>query len=387
MLFGILIGAVAGGLIVFSILWGKLKQQQEEAADSRAVLTKSARKASIEASELRRDTKELQLQQKEIGDLILVFPDLIKQIFSGKDIEEVANLINRSVESLVGAKECAVFLADRSGSRLALSQSIGLKKLSDRSMNIAVGDGFTGFAAETGKLLVRDELENETVLTRRNMIMTDLPGFKPDYAVPMQISGVLYGVITAGNLEKSPALRTETLRTLAAIGAAALENTRVLERFSSTSSLDKDTGFKLSTALHTTLEKELERVERFGTALALLELTVKSAEADDTEDSARTISIAADHLRQSLRNIDIGIRLSRGTAILLLPGTNAEGLKSVIGKIGGELPVASDETGITVGAIGIRSYLVEGNSKLDSAELLCKLRAQELMEFEGYYQA
>ncbi len=387
MLNGILIGIVAGGLIVFSILWGKLKQQQTEASDSRAVLTNSARKASIEASELRRETKELEFQQKEIGDLILMFPDLIKQIFSGKDTEEVVHLINKSIESLVGAKECAVFLADRSGSRLALSKSLGLADFSDRNMNIAVGDGFIGFAAETGKLLVRDELENETVLTRRNMIMTDLPGFKPDYAIPMQISGVLYGVLTANNFMKSPALRKEILRTIAAIGAAALENTRVLERFSSASNLDIETGFELSTALHSILDKELERVERFGSALALIELTVKSAEADDTEESALTIAIAADHLRKSLRNIDTGVRLDRGTVILLLPGTDTVGLKSVTGKIGGELPLASDESGIKVGAIGIRSYLVEGNSKLESTELLGKLRSQELMEFEGYYQA
>ena len=386
MLLGIIIGAVAGGLIVFSIFWGKLKQQQTEAADSRAVLTNSARKASVEASELRRETRELELQQKEIGDLILVFPDMIKQIFSGKDTEEVVRLINRAVESLAGAKECAVFLADRSGSRLALSQSLGLDSISQRNMNLAVGDGFAGFAAETGRLLVREELESETVLTRRNMIMTDLPGFKPEYAVPMLISGVLYGVITAGNFGKTAALRKETLRTLAAVGATALENTRVLERFSSSSNLDKDTGFAVSTALHTILDKELERVERFGTALALIELTVKSAEADDSLESTFTIGIAADHLRKALRNIDIGVRLDRGTVILLLPGTDSEGLKSVIGKIGGELPLASNDDNICVGAIGIRSYLVEGNSKLESSELLGKLRAQELMEFEGYYQ-
>ncbi len=187
--------------------------------------------------------EKLRKHQQEGQDLILLFPDLIKLIFSGRDSDEVVSYVNRACENLLKAGESAVFLADRSGARLCLAASSGLDGTLQPGLNIGLGDGFTGLAAETGRLLVREEMEKESVLVRRNMIMTDVPGFKPEYAAPMQSEGVLYGVITAGAFEGREAMREQTLRALAAVGASALENARLLEKFGRTSDLDPETGF------------------------------------------------------------------------------------------------------------------------------------------------
>jgi len=253
-------------------------------------------------------------------------------------------------------------------------------------MNLGLGDGFVGLAAETGRLLFRGEIEKESVLVRRNMIMSDIPGFKPEYAAPMQVEGVLYGVITVSAFEDSGTMRRETLRALAAVGAAALVNVRLLERFSRSSNLDPETGFSAKAALEPALENELERVERFGSSLAVIELELKAAESDSSS-SREIMSVAAKHLISSLRNIDIGIRTGRGTIILLLPGTDTDGMKSVTGKLGGELPLLSTDDGSHVGSAGIRSIVVEGGSRLDARDLLDRLRSKESMEFEGYYEA
>ncbi len=169
-------------------------------------------------------------------------------------------------------------------------------------------------------------------------------------------------------------------------GCLSLENARLLEKFGRTSDLDPETGFSGGSSLEKTLEKELERVERFGSPLAVVELRVKSADADDRMQSREILSVVSKHLVSSLRNIDIGVRTGRGSIMLLLPGTDENGMDSVTGKLGGELPGLSTENGSPVGTVSIRGYFVQGGSRLTPAELLDLLDKREMMDFEGYYE-
>lgn len=386
MIVGLVAGLIVGCIAAWFVMFGRMRKNDRNWTERADSLTGAARKASAEASRLRMDYTELEKEMNQARDLILLFPDLIKMIFSGKDSDEVVGYINRSCQNLLQANESAVFLADRSGARLGLSASTGLSEVLGENMNIGLGEGFTGLAAETGRLLDRSEIEQESVLVRRNMIMTDIAGFKPEYAAPMQSEGVMFGVITVGDFEGRGAMRKETLRALASVGAAALENVRLLERFGRTSDLDPETGFTGRSSLESTLEKELERVERFGSPLAVIELVIKSADADDTLVSREILKAACTHLRSSLRNIDIGVRAGRGSMIILLPGTDEKGLDSVTGKLGGELPLVKVDSGSKVGTVSIRGCVVEGSRRLSPLELLDILRTKEVMNFDGYYE-
>ncbi len=386
MIAGLIAGLILGGALAWFFMNLRMKGAAGEWSEKVESLKAAAGKASATASGLRFEVEKLRKQEQEGQDLILLFPDLIKLIFSGRDSEEVVNYLNRACENLLKAGESAVFLADRSGARLCLTASTGLDETLHNGLNIGLGEGFTGLAAETGRLLVREQMEKESVLVRRNMIMTDIPGFKPEYAAPMQSEGVLYGVITAGAFEGREAMREQTLRALAAVGASALENARLLEKFGRTSDLDPETGFSGASSLQKTIEKELERVERFGSPLAVVELRVKAADADDRMQSRETLSVVSKHLVSSLRNIDIGIRTGRGSIMLLLPGTDEKGMDSVTGKLGGELPGLSTEKGSPVGTVSIRGCFVQGGSRLTPGELLDVLGKREMMDFEGYYE-
>jgi len=387
MIAGIIVGLILGAGVSYAVFLGLMRKKDKLASEASVALTRAARRATSEASQLRLKVQEYEKGEREGSDLILLFPNIVKMIFAGKDGDEVVNYINRACQNLLKANESAVFLADRAGARLGLSASTGLSEVLGKRVNLGLGDGFVGLAAETGRLLSRSGLDKESVLVRRKMIMSDIPGFKPEFAAPMLVEGVLYGVITVGAFEGSGALRKETLRALAAVGAAALENVRLLERFGRTSSLDPETGFLGKQSLESTLENELERVERFGSSLAVMELHLKLAEKGDSVKTRDVMGAAAKHLISSLRNIDIGIRATTGTLILLLPGTESEGIKSVTGKLGGEIPLLKLDDGSHVGPVGIRSVVVQGGERNDARDLLDRLRAKESMEFEGYYDA
>lgn len=386
MVIGLLVGLVLGGAFVWLLMGAMLKKKEDEASVKAESLTRAARRASGEATKLRIELQGLLQNQQNGIDLIQLFPDLVKMIFSGNDSDEVVTFVNRACGSLLHAGESAVFLADRSGARLGLSASTGLPENLGSNINIGLGEGFAGLAAETGRFLDRADIEKESVLVRRNMIMTDVAGFKPDLAAPMQCEGVLFGVITVGGFKDKGAMRKETLRALAAVGAAALQNVRLLERFGRTSDIDPETGFSGRTSLESTLENELERVERFGSPLAAMELILNNA-SDTSLASREVISAAARHLRSALRGIDMGIRTGEYSVMILLPGTDQKGLDSVTGKLGGELPGIATDSGGHVGAVSIRGCVVAGGTRLSSRELLDTVRGKEAMDFEGYFEA
>ncbi len=385
MIAGLVTGFVIGAAVLWVLMRLKLKKMENASSTTADNLTRAARRASGEASKLRIELQSL-LENKQSGaDLIQLFPDLIKMIFSGRDSDEVVTYINRACVNLLHAGESAVFLADRSGARLGLCASSGLPETLGKNINIGLGEGFAGLAAETGRFLDRADMEKESVLVRRNMILTDVAGFKPDLAAPMHCEGVLYGVITAGSFQKQGSMRKETLRALAAVGAAALENVRLLERFGRTSDIDPETGFSGKSSLESTLENELERVERFGSPLAVIELFFRNSSADGVA-ARELIGAAARHLRASLRGIDIGIRTGEDSVIILLPGTDQKGLDSVSGKLGGELPGIATDSGDHVGTVSIRGCVLAGGTRLSSRELLDMVRAKEAMDFEGYFE-
>jgi GGDEF domain-containing protein len=384
---GIFVGLILGAGASYAVFLNLMRKKDKMASEASVALTRAARRATSEASQLRLKVQGYEKGEREGSDLILLFPNIVKMIFAGKDGDEVVNYINRACQNLLKANESAVFLADRAGARLGLSASTGLSEVLGKRVNLGLGEGFVGLAAETGRLLSRSGLDNESVLVRRKMIMSDIPGFKPEFAAPMLVEGVLYGVITVGMFEGGGALREETLRALAAVGAAALENVRLLERFGRTSSLDPETGFLGKQSLESALENELERVERFGSSLAVMELHLKLAEKGDGVRTRDVMGAVARHLISSLRNIDIGIRAATGTLILLLPGTESEGIKSVAGKLGGDIPLLKLDDGSHVGSVGIRSVVVQGGERNDARDLLNRLRIKESMEFEGYYDA
>ncbi len=387
MVAGIFVGLILGVGASYAVFLNLMRKKDKKASEASVALTRAARKATNETAQLRLKVQEYEKGEREGSDLILLFPNIVKMIFAGKDGDEVVNYINRACQNLLKANESAVFLADRTGARLGLSSSTGLSEVLGKRVNLGLGDGFVGLAAETGRLLSRGGLDKESVLVRRKMIMSDIPGFKPEYAAPMLVESVLYGVITVGAFEGSGPLREETLRALAAVGAAALENVRLLERFGRTSNLDPETGFLGKQSLESVLENELERVERFGSSLAVMELHLKLADKGDSAATRDAMGVTARHLSSSLRNIDIGVRATAGTLIVLLPGTESEGIKSVAGKLDGEIPLLELDDGSHVGPVGIRSIVAQGGERNDARDMLNRLRAEEYMESEGYYDA
>jgi len=169
--------------------------------------------------------------------------------------------------------------------------------------------------------------------------------------------------------------------------AAALENVRLLERFARTTGLDRDTGLPGEDAVNAILSEELERVYRFGQPMGVVELKLKKANMQNPGLTRDVMSAAANHLKQMLRNIDSCVRYTHDGFLLILPGTSGDGLKTVIGKLGGELPRLSTQDGGHLGGVLIRNQEISPGEIVEISWVREDLAAHDFEEFEGYYGA
>ncbi len=378
----LLTGLFTGALTVWIIMFSREKSLRDASESKAQSLTRAARSASSEASALRNEVALFQQNIQKSEDLMMLFPEMLKLIFRGKDAREAVTFLNRACANLLKADETAVFLSNRTGSRLDLTVSTGLHESVGVNASLGIGEGFTGLAAETGRLLDRESLDRESILVRRNMISTDIPGFKPDLAAPMTSEGVLYGVITAGGFKENNPVRKATLRALAAVGAAALENVNVLERLGKYSEKDTETGFCRGSSLDSVLKNELDRVERLRTPLAVMELVIESA-SEEPNVSRDLMGAASSYISSALRVIDLAIRTGQGEVMILLPGIDQKGLESVTAKLGRELPAVVTEAGVTVGKITVRGCVVDGGSGISVKELHTMLSSGVKKEYSA----
>lgn len=380
---GLLLGAVAAWLV----LRGSFGAQKRELVDKLSSVTLKARNLNRELVCLKERVAFLEEREKDYSDLAVIMPSMVKKIFSARTAGEAAENICRACNTLAGAEEVAVFLADRSGKRLGLDKVHGLGERLKPPVSFMLGDGLLGLAGETGRLVTMQDVENDTAIVRKQVLETGIEGYSPEVAVPMEFQGILFGVIGAGGFTDQTGIHRENLRSIGAIGAAALENVRLLERFARTTGLDRDTGLPGADAVDAILTEELERVYRFGQPMGVIELKLKRANMQNPGMTRDVMVATANHLKQLLRNIDSCVRISYDGFLLILPGTGGDGLRTVVGKLGGELPRLSTPEGGHIGGVLVRSQEISSGEIVEVSWVREDLAAREFEEFEGYYGA
>ena len=380
---GIIAGVAFGALVVWIMMkvqsGGKAKIVEERIGSLKNDIT-SLRYQQHEADA---NHTRFDLEIKKHRDLTIVFPDLVKQVFSARTPDELARLLARAMKKLTGCERIAVFLADVRGGKLGLVYLEGLGDILKQPLVVNVGDGHVGFVAETGMVFEKKNLDKESELTKKRLEKTEIPGFMPDIAAPMMSQGVLYGVICLVDVPSTAILPKERLVSIAAVGAAALEGIRLLGRFESASDMDPDTGLPGKGRLKPVLVQELERVRRFDSALAIVDLVIERGNIDDRFRAREFMSIGANHLKATMRNIDIGLRTGTDKITLLLPGTDQDGMENVMQKLLDELPKLQNDAGEPLGSVRLRYLIVPAGKDEILEEVLDNLEHKAFISSLG----
>ncbi|RKZ10560.1 hypothetical protein DRQ25_02630 [Candidatus Fermentibacteria bacterium] len=380
---GIIAGFAFGALVVWIVMVARSGGKAKIVEERIGTLKNDITSLRYQQQEADANHTRFDLEIKKHRDLTIVFPDLVKQVFSARTPDELARLLARAMKKLTGCERIAVFLADVRGGKLGLVYLEGLGDILKQPLVVNVGDGHVGFVAETGMVFEKKNLEKESELTKKRLEKTAIPGFIPDIAAPMMSQGVLYGVICLVDVPSTAILPKERLVSIAAVGAAALEGIRLLGRFESASDMDPDTGLPGKGRLKPVLVQELERVRRFDSALAIVDLVIERGSIDDRFRAREFMSIGANHLKATMRNIDIGLRTGTDKITLLLPGTDQNGMENVMQKLLDELPKLQNDAGEPLGSVRLRYLIVPAGKDEILEEVLDNLEHKAFISSLG----
>jgi len=377
LLIGLFVGGGAAYLWASSSLRRRLQSAEERVNN-----------LGRDISTLKHDNRDISatvtVQEKEIQqhrDLAILLPELVKQIFSARSSTELSDYVARAINMMTGTEKVAVFLADRTGRRLGLVEARGLTDVLSLPLALNVGDGHVGFAADTGRVFSSEDLAKESVLTRKQIEASAIPNYVPELAAPMTSQGVLYGVVCLNAIPKDATLVKERVRAIAAIGAASNENIRLLERFETAADLDPDTALPGKSQMRPRLDSELERVRRFSSPLSIIEIQLPQSASTDRLLAKEVMRMCSNHLKGTMRNIDTGLRTSRDRLLLLLPGTGADGLASVVARLGVDVPGMTNEEGDRVTSIRMRFLTCEPGEDLTVDPVLQRIDNLDFREF------
>lgn len=376
-------GLALGALVMWIMMMVRSSGKAKVVEERMSTLKNDITSLRYQQQEADANQTRFELEIKKHRDLTIVFPDLVKQVFSARTPDELARLLARAMKKLTGCERIAVFLADIRGGKLGLVYLEGLGDILKQPLVVNVGDGHVGFVAETGLVFEKKNLDKESELTKKRLEKTEIPGFMPDIAAPMMSQGVLYGVICLVDVPSTAILPKERLVSIAAVGAAALEGIRLLGRFESASDMDPDTGLPGKGRLKPVLVQELERVRRFDSALAIVDLVIERGNIDDRFRAREFMSIGANHLKATMRNIDIGLRTGTDRITLLLPGTDQNGMENVMQKLLDELPKLQNDAGEPLGSVRLRYLIVPAGKDEILEEVLDNLEHKAFISSLG----
>jgi len=376
---GLIVGATVAWLWVSAAMKRRLQVEEDRAAGLNRELTTIKHENREVCSNVTQQAREIQNHR----DLAVLLPELVKQIFSARSVNELADFVARAVSMMTNTEKVAVFLSDRTGRRLGLVEARGLSDVLQMPLALNVGEGHVGFSAETGRVFSIEDLEKESTLVRKHIEDSAIPGYAPELAAPMTSQGVLYGVLCLNGIPKGSNLVRERVRAIAAIGAAASENIRLLERFETAADLDPDTALPGKSQMRHRMDSELERVRRFNSPLSIIELQLPQGASTDRLLAKEVMRMCANQLKATMRNIDTGVRVARDRVMLLLPGTNAEGLVSVVARLGVDLPGMTNEEGDRIASVRMRFLTCEPGEDLSVDPVLQRLDLMEFREFSS----
>jgi len=269
----------------------------------------------------------LERRNRELEVLI----EIGKALTSTLDLEAVLNLIMDQVSRLLKSRSWSLLLRDEQSG--ALTFEIAVSPVAERlkGVRLARGQGVAGWVAEHGEPLLIPDVRKDARFAAKLSSSTSFVSHSL-LCVPICSRDQVLGVIELVNgLEERPFTEADLqiLATIADYAAIAIVNARNFRRISELVITDDLTGLYNSRHLHTLLDEEIERVNRFGGKLSLIFIDLDFFKTvNDTRGhivGSRTLAEIGRLISGNIRKVCKAARYGGDEFVVILPNTGKEG--------------------------------------------------------------
>ncbi len=314
-----------------------------------------ARRASAARRQQRRS---LEVELRDQRDAAQRLAASLTEMVSDLRIEEVLGNIISNAQTAATGREFALLISEGSAFHCRRSSRV------PSDMLPALEAWATGHPAALRAPLTLDELtgvpELEGLATDGRLPVGAL------HAVPLVFRNSTLGALVALGHGSDPFVEHEkaALDAYAAQAAIALANARLLERLEELARRDSLTGLLNHAQFHDTLDRELDRADRYGHSLSVVMLDLDSFKALNDElghaEGDRVLKEVARALQAACGPADGAYRLGGDELALVMPGASATRAREVAQNVA--IAVAELEAKVTI-SYGVGEWPQDGPSK------------------------
>ncbi len=269
----------------------------------------------------------LERRNRELEVLI----EIGKALTSTLDLEAVLNLIMDQVSRLLKSRAWSLLLRDEQSGVLTFEIAVSPVAEQLKGLRLARGQGVAGWVAEHGEPVLIPDVRQDARFSGKvdqaaRFVTHSL------ICVPIYSRDRVLGVIELVNGLEERAFSNadlQILSTIADYAAIAIENARNFKRISELVITDDLTGLYNSRHLHTLLDEEIERVNRFGGKLSLIFVDLDFfKQVNDTRGhivGSRTLAEIGQLIKTNIRKVCKAARYGGDEFVIILPNTGKEG--------------------------------------------------------------
>jgi len=270
---------------------------------------------------------ELARLQRRHAELRLLY-DTIRDLGSTLSVREVLDRLMGRVLDHLDAEIGSILLL-RQDERMRIVTSRGLPGHVVERTAVAIGEGISGYVAETGRPLLVTNVETDDRFQRRNHERYYTASF---ISAPLVHMGSALGVINVNNKRSRDEFYMSDLNLLEALAghaSAALVNAHRFEAVLERAQRDSLTGLANHGHMWSTLQVEVERADRHGRALSLVMLDIDHFKAFNDRfghpAGDEALCVVARVLEANSRSHDVVARYGGEEFAVILPETHVDG--------------------------------------------------------------
>jgi diguanylate cyclase (GGDEF)-like protein/putative nucleotidyltransferase with HDIG domain len=299
--------------------------------------------------------------------------ELTQDLGNSLSLQEALAFVGVRLKRLIPYDTVAVYI--RRDERLSPEYVSGENLRLFTSLEIPIGQGLSGWVAENNKPILNG---NPSVEAGYLNDPTKYSTLRSALAVPLNGVSNLLGVLALYRSERD-AFTKENLRILLAISpkvALAIENALTHRLLETSITTDYLTNLPNARSLFLSLDQEISRAQRAGTALAVVVCDLDGFKSVNDRFGHlignKILRIVANGLREQCGPSDYVARMGGDEFVMLVPGDNPEELELKIDRMravarnGGD---STPEPSALSMSIGVAMYPVDG---LDAEELLAE---------------
>jgi len=270
---------------------------------------------------------ELRRLERRNAELELLY-ETIRDLTTTLSVREVlSRLLARALRHLDAEIGSILLLAQDAELRIMVAQGLPNEVVSDA--HVQVGEGISGYVAETGESLLVTDVEADPRFHRRNHERYYTSSF---ISAPLLHMGAVRGVVNVNNKRtRDEFVRADLqlLEALAGHASVALGNAHRYEAVLERAQRDSLTGLSNHGHMHSTLAVEFERADRHGRPLGLVMIDIDHFKSFNDRQGHpagdEALCAVAEVLEANSRSHDMVARYGGEEFAVILPETGIEG--------------------------------------------------------------